>query len=379
MHWYYGNWNCGSSRSSRSINSTMSIGEHLITHSDGKANPVENRLKSMNSCCSHKSRNSFQRSYQIFFLTRFHQVFCPHRILLHNQPCSFERRLIFWSLVEVSLHSVWSPSFPFPNSQWWLFSKQGVGGGSLWSPIVFSHKIRPFLCLPFRHSFKDQDHHSPQLWGHVCMKLLSRHSRRFVPWTNLSYVDFHPLQKPASAIQVCVHQFSARWLLSSPPLLFFCLYFVWRPSQTCLWIIIWAKLYYTSLSLEFWDIFATKFCLAPWIIIWSNWVTRLPALQTTKKAVKAKFILVYLSVPLKCKWVIFFDKPLHWPPKDPWLLSFYSRLQLWLKIAHKVLDYHRCKVECKFTRSPALQATKIARQIKLIFVNWIWLFLWDWK
>ena len=113
----------------------MSLGEHLITHSDGKANPVENRLNSMNSCCSHKSRNSFQRSYQIFFLTLFHQAI-PHRILLHNQPCSFERRLIFWSLVEVSLHSVWSPSFPFPNSQWWLFSKQGVGGGSLWSPIV---------------------------------------------------------------------------------------------------------------------------------------------------------------------------------------------------------------------------------------------------
>ena len=74
MHWYYGNWNCGSSRSSRSINSTMSIGEHLITRSDGKANPVENRLNSMNSCCSHKSRNSFQRSYQIFFLTLFHQA-----------------------------------------------------------------------------------------------------------------------------------------------------------------------------------------------------------------------------------------------------------------------------------------------------------------
>ena len=52
----------------------MSIGEHLITHSDGKANPVENRLKSMNSCCSHKSRNSFQRSYQIFFLTLFFQA-----------------------------------------------------------------------------------------------------------------------------------------------------------------------------------------------------------------------------------------------------------------------------------------------------------------
>ena len=131
-----------------------------------------------------------------------------------------------------------------------------------------SHKIRPFLYLPLLNSFKD--HHSPHLWGHVCRKLLSRHSRRFVPWINLSYVDFHPLQKPVSAIQVCVHQFSARWLLSSPPLLFFCLYFVWRPSQTCLWIIIWAKLYYTSLSLEFWDIFATKFCLAPWIIVWSK-------------------------------------------------------------------------------------------------------------
>ena len=52
----------------------MSIGEHHITHSDGKANPVENRLKSMNSCCSHKSRNSFQRSYQIFFLTLFFQA-----------------------------------------------------------------------------------------------------------------------------------------------------------------------------------------------------------------------------------------------------------------------------------------------------------------
>ena len=175
----------GMSRSSSCINSTMSIGEHLITHSDGKANPVENRLNSMNSCCSHKSRNSFQRSYQIFFLTLFFQaryfVLTEYCFTIYRAPF---RRLIFWSLVEVSLHSVWSPSFPFPNSQWWLFSKQGVGGGSLWSPIVFSHKIRPFLCLPFRHYFKDQDHHSPQFWGHVCLKLLSRHSRRFFPWVD---------------------------------------------------------------------------------------------------------------------------------------------------------------------------------------------------
>ena len=293
----------------------MPIGEHHITRSDGKANPVENHLNSMNSCCSHKSRNSFQRSYQIFFLTLFFQaryfVLTEYCFTTYRAPF---RRLIFWSLVEVSLHSVWSPSFPFPNSQWWLFSKQGVGGGSLWSPIVFSHKIRPFLCLPFRHSFKDQDHHSPQFWGHVCMKLLSRHSRRFVPWTDLSYVDFHPLQKPASAIQVCVHQFSARWLLSSPPLLFFCLYFVWRPSQTCLWIIIWAKLYYTSSSLEFWDIFGML------IFIWDishfhaiqspilsgvllrpasglsfeqSWVTRLPALQACKKGYEGQ---VYLGL-----------------------------------------------------------------------------------
>ena len=115
----------------------MSIGEHHITHSDGKANPVENRLNSMNSCCSHKSRNSFQRSYQIFFLTLFFQtryfVLTEYCFTTYSAPF---RRLIFWSLVEVSLHSVWSPSFPFPNSQWWLFSKQGVGGGSLWSPIV---------------------------------------------------------------------------------------------------------------------------------------------------------------------------------------------------------------------------------------------------
>ena len=75
---------------------------------------------------------------------------------------------------------------------------------------------------------------------------------------------------------------------------------------------------------------------------WQGYLPYKPA----KKAMKAKFILVYLSVPRKCKWVIFFDKPLHW------------RLQLWLKIAHKVLDYHRCKVECKITRS---QATKIDR------------------
>ena len=68
---------------------------------------------------------------------------------------------------------------------------------------------------------------------------------------------------------------------------------------------------------------------------WQGYLPYKPA----KKAMKTKFILVYLSVPLKCKWVIFFDKTLHWPPKDPWLLSFYSRLQLWLKIAHKVLDH----------------------------------------
>ena len=71
-----------------------------------------------------------------------------------------------------------------------------------------------------------------------------------------------------------------------------------------------------------------------------SWVTRLPALQATKEAVKAKFILVYLSVPLKCKPLI--------PPKKPWLLSFYWRLQLWLKMAHRLLDYPWCKVECRF-------------------------------
>ena len=164
--------------------------------------------------------------------------------------------------------------------------------------------------------FKDQDPSLPShLWGHVCMKLLSRHSKRFVPWINLSYVYFHPLQKPGSAIQVCVHQFSAPWLLSSP-LLFFCLYFVWRPSQTCLWIIIWAN--YTSSSLEFWDIFgmlifiwdtshfhAIQFCLAPFSdlplvyrlskVEWQGHLLYEPP----KKSMKAKFILV-------------------WPPKRLW-------------------------------------------------------------
>ena len=128
-------------------------------------------------------------------------------------------------------------------------------------------------------------------------------------------MDFHPLQKPGSAIQVCVHQFSAPWLLSSP-LLFFCLYFVWRPSQTCLWIIIWTN--YTSSSLEFWDIFgmlifiwdtshfhAIQFCLAPFSdlpLVYRlskfEWQGHL-LYEPPKKSMKAKFILV-------------------WPPKRLW-------------------------------------------------------------
>ena len=168
------------------------------------------------------------------------------------------------------------------------------------------------------------------------MKLLSRHSKRFVPWINLSYVDFHPHQKPGSAIQVCVHQFSARWLLSSP-LLFFCLYFVWRPSQTCLWIIIWTN--YTSSSLEFWDIFGMFIFTrdishfhalqilsgallrpASGLSFEQIWVTRLRAVQATKKGHKSQVYLGLFvsSSKIQMGYLIWQTTD---PPKNPWLLS----------------------------------------------------------
>ena len=93
-----------SGRISRSIKSRMPMGEYLITRSDGKANPMVNRLNTMDSGCSHKSRNSFHPTIlsNILFYSFFFSLILSS-LNIAPQPL---RRLIFWSLVEVSLHYV---------------------------------------------------------------------------------------------------------------------------------------------------------------------------------------------------------------------------------------------------------------------------------
>ena len=87
----------------------MPIWEHLITCSDGKANPVENRLNSMKGGCSHKSRNSFQRSYQIFFLILARYFALTEYYF--TTYCAPLRRLIFCSLLK--FRCILSDRLPF--------------------------------------------------------------------------------------------------------------------------------------------------------------------------------------------------------------------------------------------------------------------------